>query len=205
MLEASKLSFGTAQVQIFRDLSFSLSQGERLFLQGANGSGKSTLLRMILGHTKPLSGQISLSVPLSRVGYLPQLHNTEFHIPVTLGDVLNFSCRGLLPLDQVEDLGLLSRKELSKEWNTSSGGERQRTLLTSIFIQDHSLLLLDEPMNHLDLDSKRLVKSLILSFPDKNKGRSLIFVSHDPMDDDRLSSCDSKVILLNPRQLGEYG
>ena len=73
------------------DVSFELGRGEVLLVTGPNGSGKSTLLELILGRRRCDSGLVQLNIPGSSVSYLPQLHDSETHMPFSLRDVLTMS------------------------------------------------------------------------------------------------------------------
>ena len=150
ILHAHSLSYSAPGGRVLATgLNFELKPGQILFVLGPNGSGKSTLINLILGFCKPLSGNLAVEVPRSRVSHVPQLQNMEFHIPLTLRDVLNIAS-GESPDAQILGWGLLEKEQLDLLWSTASGGERQKTLMTRALIGEPQLLILDEPFNHLD-------------------------------------------------------
>jgi ATPase subunit of ABC transporter with duplicated ATPase domains len=183
MLEASGLGYGVPRGPwLAREVSFRLESGQTLLVTGPNGSGKSTLLRVILGHHRAREGKLRIGVPPGRIGILPQLQNTAFHLPLTLGDVLRIARRGRFDQEAALAIGLLEREQLGLAWNTSSGGERKRTLLTRILLQSPELLLLDEPLNHLDRASHERVRQALNRYLSGGEGkkRAIVLVSHDP-------------------------
>ncbi len=82
--------------------------------------------------------------------------------------------------EAVESFGLLKRKQLGLAWNTSSGGERQRTLMTRALLQDPRLLILDEPFNHMDAASQTQILETLGTFLKKQTDhpRAAVLVSH---------------------------
>lgn len=154
------------------EVSFDLHSGEVLFLRGENGAGKSTLLKALLGLHPYYSGQFQLSIPLSQVQYLPQLGNLDFHIPLSMQDLLEHPA--------VHSL-LLQHIDLKKMWNTASGGERQKVLLASLLEKRPRLLILDEPFNHVDAESTVILEQALNEFMRDNPESSLIIVSHRPL------------------------
>jgi ATPase subunit of ABC transporter with duplicated ATPase domains len=162
------------------NICFSLYSGSLLLVKGPNGSGKSTLLRVIQGRSPIFSGSLTVNMLGTQVATLPQMQNPGFHLPITLGDVLTFSLREPLNTDKAFSYGLLEPAHLGLAWNTASGGERKRTLLTRILLQEPSLLLLDEPMNHLDSESRVKVEKAIAQYltTPSNYPRAAILVSH---------------------------
>jgi len=209
-LEIKNLAYGADKTTLIDDLSFNLQAGERLLIRGQNGVGKSTLLRVLLGQIKPISGTVKLMIQRERIAYLPQLQNTEFHISLTLSDVLAFSSKTFsnkknIDTDQVEKIGLLKNSDLNKAWNTASGGERQKVLLTRVFLQDVDLIILDEPMNHLDEKAKDRVKQLIAAFVSKKDQRSMIIVCHEPIENHDIASDDLLFRTLVLQQKVQYG
>ncbi|MEZ4749617.1 MAG: ATP-binding cassette domain-containing protein [Bdellovibrionota bacterium] len=182
LIEASELAYATPEGRLLaKGISFQLNRGETLLIEGPNGAGKSTLLRVLVGQHRPLKGTLAHRLPASDIAYIPQLQNTEFHLPLCLGD--------LLPTDDVDAIcrwGLLEATHLKLAWNTASGGERKRALLTRALLQGCSVLILDEPFNHLDRDSKVQIQKALTEFI-ANADKALIVVSHEvPSDWQRL-------------------
>src|SRR5690606_37113443 len=110
----------------------------------------------------------------------PQLQNVAFHLPLTLWDVLRISHAGPLQEEDVLRFGLLQARHLKLAWNTASGGEKKRTLLTRALLHRPRVLILDEPLNHLDHASRDQVSQVLDDFVAGDKQqRSIILVSHD--------------------------
>jgi len=179
VFEASRLAYGTPDGRVLQEqLSFKVKPGQLLLITGGNGCGKSTLLRILLGKNDPMQGTVHMGLPFSTVAYIPQLENTEIHLPLTLRDVLGISQR---KLDWAKALsfGLLSEAHLHHAWNTASGGERKRTLLTRALLQNPQVLVLDEPFNHLDEKSREAMAQAMVNFlAVKTSPRAIIMVSH---------------------------
>lgn len=150
-------------------LDLKIESGDIVFLSGDNGSGKSTLLKTILGLHKYYEGHFSLSIPKEHIQYLPQLGNLSFHLPLTLLDVLG---------GPATDSLLLHGLDLSKKWNTASGGERQKVLLAAILARRPDFLILDEPFNHVDKDSSIILEKALAEYFQANPESALLIVSH---------------------------
>ena len=149
-------------------ISFNLEQGEVLFLRGENGAGKSTLLKTLLGLHPHYSGVFQFQTRPEKIQYLPQLGNLNFHLPMTLQDMLNGP----------GDSTLLKGLDLSKKWNTASGGERQKILFTSVLQKSPQILFLDEPFNHVDKDACKLLEDSLGVYLKENPQSALVLISH---------------------------
>jgi ABC-type Mn2+/Zn2+ transport system ATPase subunit len=162
------LALPTHEVLI-RRLSFSVREGDRIWIRGPNGSGKSTLLRAMAGTFTLLGGTVKIYVSPAELGYLPQLSNKLCHLPFQLKD--------LIPTATLPKAGQNLSLDLTAAWNTSSGGERQQTLLTWLLSQDKKVFLLDEPFNHLDTQARQAWRQVLSSH--LKATCALVFVSHE--------------------------
>lgn len=149
------------------NLNISCEEGKVLLITGANGSGKTTLIHEIIHH---LHHDYHLQ-------YVPQLANIACSFPLTLKDFLELSHAHLQP-KAVEELGILDVSQLHLAWNTASGGERKRALITRALLFDAQVLVLDEPFNHLDQKSCSLLMNQLISALRKPKLKSLVLVAH---------------------------
>lgn len=150
-------------------VSFELRQGEVLFLKGENGAGKSTLIKTLLGLHKSYVGQFQFMIGQDKIQYLPQLGNLNFHLPLTLSD--------MIPREAKDSL-LIKGIDLAKKWNTASGGERQKNSLAALLAQKPEILFLDEPFNHVDKTSSSILEQALGLFLKVQPKSSLVIVSH---------------------------
>jgi len=157
-------------------LSFSVAAGERLAIVGPNGSGKTTLLRTLIGELAPDAGKIRWA-ERAAIGYYPQDQTADFDVDLTVFDWMRQWAREGDDEQIVRaTLGrlLFSGDEGSKSVRVLSGGERGRMLFGKLILRAPNVLVMDEPTNHMDMES---IESLQLAL-EKYAG-TLIFVSHD--------------------------
>ncbi len=137
--------------------------GARIVLTGPNGSGKTTLLRTIVDHLEPIAGKIYLGSKI-RIGYMAQeqewlsddqnaLETIQSHAPINETDARSFLHYFLFSGDDV----LLPLKKLSF-------GERSRLELAILIVKGCDFLLLDEPINHLDIPSRSRFEQALSQF-----------------------------------------
>ncbi|MBI1860079.1 MAG: ABC-F family ATP-binding cassette domain-containing protein [Deltaproteobacteria bacterium] len=177
LLEASELSYNTPEGrELFAQLNFGVNHGQILVVTGPNGSGKSTLLRLLLKDAPAKTGLVRCTVKRAKIGLLPQLQNIAFHLPLQLRDVIGLLTRAH-PADAAR-FSLIQESDLGKAWNTASGGERQRTLLTCLLLNSPELLILDEPFNHLDPSSQAIMLEALSTFLKGGSPRAVVLVSH---------------------------
>ena len=174
VLSVRGLSKGYGGVSLFKDLSFELRHGNRLFVVGANGSGKSTLLKILTGRETADSGVFEPGYNQS-IGYYDQeqqlldLENTVLdEIWGVYADKTMSEVRGMLA-----SFGFYG-EDVFKQVSVLSGGERARLSIAKMISCGVSLLILDEPTNHLDIASREWVEAAIEEFEGV-----LLFVSHD--------------------------
>ena len=173
-----KLSFrypGTDR-DIFRDLSFTIEAEQRVAIIGPNGIGKTTLMRCLAGELTPTAGRISW-VENAQPGYMPQDPQAEFDSKVDLMTWMStWSGKADDDLIVRATLGrlLFSGDETKKSVKVLSGGEKGRMLYGKLMLTRPNVMLLDEPTNHMDMET---IESLQIGL-EKYPG-TLVFVSHD--------------------------
>jgi ATP-binding cassette, subfamily F, member 3 len=175
VIKINQLSKSYFARELFADVSFQMTAGERLGLVGRNGHGKTTLFRLILGQEEPDSGEIT--IPRNyRIGHLEQ------HLHFTRPTILEEAVLGL-PEEESHSIykaeailfGLgFSQADLGNAPRKFSGGFQIRINLAKLLLSEPNLLLLDEPTNYLDITSVRWITRFLSNF----KGE-LILISHD--------------------------
>jgi len=164
------------QPPLFANLSFLLEAGERLAIVGPNGSGKTTLLRTLIGELPPDAGKVKWA-ERAQIGYYPQDQTADFDSDRNLFDWMREWASGTDDEQIVRaTLGrlLFSGDEADKAVRVLSGGERGRMLFGKLMLLYANVLVMDEPTNHMDMES---IESLQLAL-EKFTG-TLIVVSHD--------------------------
>lgn len=173
---------------ILSGANIDIRRGDFIAITGPNGGGKTTLLRIILRLLKPTTGRVVYEGEAAdtsfRIGYLPQKNKIDSRFPITVASTV--------------ELGLLGRKDISREERRSivgdtlrriglydhaqapigtlSGGQLQRTLLGRAIISRPQLLVLDEPLSYLDKHFEQQVYSIIGEMAPHT---TILLVSHD--------------------------
>ena len=176
LLEARDLSFGyAADHLLFRHLNLSINARDRIAVIGNNGKGKSTLLNVLSGGLKPLTGELKAH-PDMKLGYFGQTNIQRLDPKLTVEQEIE-NTNPALTRTQVRNIcgtmmfgGDLALKKVS----VLSGGEKSRTLLGKILAHPSNLLLLDEPNNHLDMESIDALIESLENFPG-----ALLIVTHN--------------------------
>jgi len=197
LLEARHLNVTIAGQPVCHGLDLQIDPGDRWCILGRNGAGKTTLLHTLAGLHAPDSGALELdgaalaTLPrrhiARRIGVLFQDHHDAFPATV-LETVLSGRHPWLGPLqwETAADLAIareaLAAVDLAelqqRNVSTLSGGERRRLGIATLLTQEPRLLLLDEPVNHLDIHQQVRMLDLIRQRADTG-ARALCFVMHD--------------------------
>jgi ATP-binding cassette subfamily F protein uup len=168
-------SYGAAF--LFRNVSLSIQEGDRVGLIGPNGSGKSTLLEILAQRREPDSGEVSVRKG-TRLAYLPQ--ESQFPPGETVREAIRRSLKsGGIPetewqAREGETLGRTGFEDFDVEAATLSGGWRKRLGIAEVLVQNPAIVLLDEPTNHLDLGGIEWLEKLLQNAPFAS-----VIVSHD--------------------------
>lgn len=193
---------------ILDNISFTVEKGEILSIIGPSGCGKTTLLMSLIGLHKPDSGHIYLAheditmkdIDKRKMGLIFQDYSLFENMTVlkNVTYALKFSkdkktreSRNEIATSMLKSLGL--ERHLNKYPSQLSGGERQRAAIARTLILKPDIILLDEPLSALDVDSKMSFKKLILEIKKKYKN-TIIYVTHDQ--EDAFSMAD-RVIVMN--------
>lgn len=167
--------------------------GTRVALVGPNGAGKSTFIKAVAGLLPVLSGEIQIfGLQIRqchhRVGYLPQRSDLDWRFPVSVRELVLAGryvhlgwFRRAEKKDQsiaMEALDLLGLKAVAdRQIGQLSGGQQQRALLARALAQDADLLLLDEPLNAVDTETREVIAKVLTDL--KERGKTVVIATHD--------------------------
>lgn len=158
---------------LFRDVSLSLSPGEAIVLRGANGAGKTTLLRILAGLTQAETGEVSKQGAHHWIAHREGLKPHE-----TPADHLRLRARAWGQTVEVRqllaDMGLSKPADVPAKY--LSAGQRRRTALARLRLEDRPIWLLDEPFTALDADGKSLLQAMISNH--RTQGGGVIAAIH---------------------------
>ena len=167
--------YGTAP--LFQNISFTVSEGDRIGLIGPNGSGKSTLLEILHGRVTPDSGNVAIRKG-TRLSCVSQI--SEFAAGETAYSVIEAALKksGVPEADlafrTAEALSRAGFEDYEIATATLSGGWKKRLAIAEALVQQPDILLLDEPTNHLDLAGIKWLETLL-----QNASFACVVVSHD--------------------------
>ncbi|MGI8413085.1 MAG: metal ABC transporter ATP-binding protein [Solirubrobacteraceae bacterium] len=178
---------------IWSEVSLSIDAGEFTAILGPNGSGKTTLLRVLLGELRLAEGTASVlgqapGTVNRQIGYLPQRRHFDASTRIRGIDLVRLGLDGArwgLPLgrrgrERVEEvLALVDAAEYARRpIGALSGGEQQRLLIAQALVSDPRMLILDEPLDSLDLPNQAAVAALVQRIC-RQDGVSVLLVAHD--------------------------
>jgi len=218
-VEGLRFAYDGERGPVVDGVSLRLGRGEVLAILGPNGAGKTTLLHILLGILKAQSGEIWLDgrelstctrSEISRaVGLAPQFEHVAFEYSVEeyvlMGRAPHLGMLELptqdddtLAVDALDQLGLLALRHRSML--ELSGGERQMVVLARALAQQARLLLMDEPLAHLDLSNKGRILAVIRRLSEA--GVAVVFTTHEP---DMVQGVAHRVLLMREGQVVASG
>ena len=177
IINAQNISKAFGAKPLFEEVSFTVSEGDRIGLIGPNGSGKSTLLRILAGTEQPDSGKVAVR-KLLQLSYVEQ--DSRFMAGVSVRTVVEKAMQRSITLDAEpgthfsETLGRAGFENFEAEAAALSGGWQKRLAIVEALVQAPDVLLLDEPTNHLDLAGIDWLEDLLQQAP-----FACVVVSHD--------------------------
>ena len=162
---------------VLENVSFSVNRGETVTLIGPNGAGKSTLMKISLGILDASSGEVYREKSIS-IGYMPQKVMIDEVLPLSVRDFLYL--RPNTTYNDVEKaLEIVRLSRLSDQpVQSASGGEMQRILLARAILGSPDLLVLDEPVQGIDIMGQQEIYGLIAKIRDET-GCGVLMISHD--------------------------
>jgi heme exporter protein A len=204
MLEVSNLACTRGDHRLFAELSFSLSAGELMQVEGENGSGKTSLLRTLCGFIVPEAGEIRWHGSdirklaedyCGQLIYLGHLNAIKDELNALENMRINAGFAGRI-IDDKEAMAALRRMGLrGKELlpvKVLSQGQRRRVALARLLVSDAPLWILDEPLTALDTGAVGLMQSLIGEH--LSRGGMAIFTTHQPL---RVTGVETRRLALS--------
>ncbi len=177
LITANNLALSFGAEPVFEKINVEISASEIFCIVGPNGSGKTTLIRVLLGLLKPDTGEVHRKEGL-KVGYVPQVFAVDPTLPLTVSRLLRLTQNP--SRKQMEaSLGEVGAGDLLDcPVGTLSGGERQRVLLARALLRDPELLVLDEPIQNVDMAGQIDLHRLIMQIREE-RGCGVLMISHD--------------------------
>lgn len=183
-IEKIEYQYPNSKAPVFRDISFSVNQGEVCAILGKNGSGKTTLIKCLTGIFKPQQGHISIIPP---VGYVPQKVNFIYDMSVLDAIVMGryqyfgaFSTPKKTDYETArnaaEKLGITNL--LEDVFSELSGGQQQMVLIARALAVGSQCIVFDEPCASLDYGNQNHILSIISTLKETNT--TAVFSTHDP-------------------------
>ena len=163
VLYLEELTMGFGVRVLFRDANLTLRAGERIALVGPNGSGKTTLARLIRGELAPRSGRVRLGAGV-KLGYYAQEQEDLDPASTPYETVRAVAAMGETEVRSFLHYFLFSGDEVYAPVGSLSFGERARLILARLVAQGCNFLLLDEPVNHLDIPSRNRFEQAMTAF-----------------------------------------
>ena len=191
-LDKVSFTYPGADTPVLKNISFNVEAGDRIAIIGPNGIGKTTLMQCLAGVYKPTSGEIEW-VENAQPGYMPQDPQAEFAEKTSLFEWMQ-QWSGKADDEQIvrATLGrlLFSGDETKKFVQVLSGGEKGRMMYGKLLLTRPNVMLMDEPTNHMDMETIESLQIGLEKFPG-----TLLFVSHDR---EFVSGLATRIIELQP-------
>ena len=158
---------------IFENANLQIHYGEKIALIGKNGTGKSTLLKIIMNEDCEYTGEIKIGQSVN-IGYIPQEIKFEDDNQTILNFFEQFDNRNETEIRTSLAKYMFRGNDVFKKVGSLSGGEKVRLILAKLLKQNINFLILDEPTNHIDIETRELLEEAI-----KEYSGTVLFVSHD--------------------------
>ena len=185
-LRCRDLAIGYPERQIASGVELEIDHGARAAIVGDNGQGKTTFLRTVVNSLQPLAGEVRWGHGCQTGVYAQHVYTTLPENQTVLEYLGKQAARGKKDQEVLEVAGsfLFRGTHHKKPISVLSGGERARLCLAGIMLSDANILILDEPGNHLDVDTVEALAEALIDYPG-----TVIFTSHDRHFTRRVATC----------------
>lgn len=187
LISVSSLSFSYGENKVLENISLDIQSDDFIALIGPNGSGKTTLVKLLLGLLTSSKGEIKLSIPKNRIGYVPQAYTIDKNFPGTVNEILSSKDKEIIRQTGIKEL-------LPKKFISLSGGQQQRVLIALALQRNPKMLILDEPTTGVDIRAQEEFFDLLKNL--NKKGITIILVTHEV---GVLPSLVKKVLCINQK------
>ncbi len=214
IINVSNLKKDYEDVQAVKDISFTIDQGEVFGLLGPNGAGKTSTINMMIGLSRPTSGQIvidgidgikDIKKVQSFIGVIPDENNLYDEMDGFGNLCFCASLYGMRKKEREKKaMELLDQFNLTdaakRPFKTYSKGMRRKLTIAAGIIHNPKILFLDEPTTGIDVESARQIRELILNL--KNQGKTILITTHYIEEAERI--CD-KIAFIVKGQIVKVG
>jgi len=185
-LRCRALAIGYAERQVAADVDLELDHGTRAAVVGDNGQGKTTFLRTVVDSLKPLAGEVRWGFGCKIGVYAQHVYTSLPESETVLGYLRQQAAQGKKDQEILEVAGamLFRGVHVQKPIAVLSGGERARLCLAGLLLSNCNVLILDEPGNHLDVDTVEVLAEALLDYEG-----TVIFTSHDRHFTKKVATC----------------
>jgi ABC-type Mn2+/Zn2+ transport system ATPase subunit len=193
MIKFNNVQLGYGRKPVLTSLNFNIQRGDFFGIVGPNGAGKTTLLKAILGLLKPLQGEISFPEnergQKKSIGYVPQHASIDEIFPITALDMVlmgRYARMGIFKRPKKRDYAIAEKmlknvgieNLANRNYRELSGGQKQRTLIARAMAGEPDTLILDEPVEGMDIQGERAIMELIKALHTEY-ALTVVLVSHD--------------------------
>lgn len=175
VFRSEDLSIGYGSRVVASKINMTIERGEKVAFVGRNGEGKTTMMRVLIGELATLAGKAEHGYNVA-LGYYAQNQEDILDKDETVYSTLESAAPGEYRQRLRDILGafLFKGEDVDKKVAVLSGGERARLAMAKLILKPYNLLALDEPTNHMDIQSKEILKQALQKYDG-----TLVIVSHD--------------------------
>jgi len=176
LLQVKNVSLTRDGKKILDNVSFEMEEGQITTVIGPNGAGKTSLIRVVLGLQKATAGSVELTKGI-RIGYMPQKLMIDLSLPLSVDAFLRLADKRTQAAKEALELVGVPHL-INSPMAHLSGGETQRVLLARALMRKPRLLVLDEPVQGVDVSGQEALYKLISTIR-TNTNCGILMISHD--------------------------